>query len=829
MFITEVRMIKLWRFLSVPIVLAVCLGLLLVPGAIPQALADPGNEWAFEIQDETVTKVPVSTSFTVNITAVQLVAIQSDGWEAYLSYDPTYLSVTSIDIPATLPPPNNGTPDKYPVPGIYGMANPGYNNTEGILYAGYSPAPGSPKLNATFVFATIHFDAKAVGGITYLNFTDPDAFHTTKILLGATELQKWSSFVNGTVMIGSPELTVDVSPAGTGDVNISGVIPSSYPNVTVWNWSDVVDLEAVEKVAGWTFHHWSGDLTGNTNPDTITIDADKSVVAHFARYNLTVSSTSGGTVTDPGEGTFRYPEDEIVSLQATSDTGYHFVNWTGGVGTIDDDTAASTTINMSGDYSIVANFAINQYNLTINSTTCGNVTTPSEGVRGPYNHSTVVNLIATPDTNCTFVNWTGNVGTIDDVNSANTNITMNENYSITANFALEQYDLTINSTIGGTVTTPSEGVHTYDHGTVVNLTATPDANYTFVNWTGGVVTIDDVNSATTNITMYGNYSITANFVLKQYNLTINSTIGGTVTTPGEGVKGPYIHGTVVNLIAEPDADYAFLEWSGNVSEIDDVNSSTTNITMYDNYSIWAHFGPHEFDATPRSLTFTTVEGENPPSQTLEICNTGNGTLDWSLSDNKGWLKESPTSGSLAEEGCEDVKVSVDVAGMKAGDYRATITFTGSLDLEVPVSLHIESAMMEIPGGPAGLSASALSISPQQVQPGQDVTISINVANTGGATGSYNAVLYINSVVEDSQTVSVAAGASKNVIFTVSKTQAGVYDVSLAGQSGQFEVVGGGGWFGGGGLGTGGIIAIVVVVIILVVAVIFILRGTARPE
>jgi hypothetical protein len=106
-----------------------------------------------------------------------------------------------------------------------------------------------------------------------------------------------------------------------------------------------------------------------------------------------------------------------------------------------------------------------------------------------------------------------------------------------------------------------------------------------------------------------------------------------------------------------------------------------------------------------------------------------------------------------------------------------------------------------------------------------VTISINVANTGGETGSYNAVLYINDVVEDNQTVSVAGGTSKNVIFTVSKTATGVYDVSLAGQSGQFEVVGGGGV--DGGLSTGGIIAIVVVVVALIVALFFILRGRRK--
>jgi len=197
-------------------------------------------------------------------------------------------------------------------------------------------------------------------------------------------------------------------------------------------------------------------------------------------------------------------------------------------------------------------------------------------------------------------------------------------------------------------------------------------------------------------------------------------------------------------------------------------------------------------------------------------------VDWSLTDNTAWLTEAPTSGSLGEDQCEDVTVSVNVTGMGAGDYSATITITGSDEVQVPVSLHIESAA---PVGPANLSASLLDITPQQVEPGEEVTISINVANTGGETGSYNAVLYINEVVEDNQSVSVAAGASKDVIFTVTKSQAGGYDVSLAGQNGQFEVVSGG-WVGG-GLGTGGIIAIVVIVIAVIVVLVFIIRGRRR--
>ncbi len=74
-----------------------------------------------------------------------------------------------------------------------------------------------------------------------------------------------------------------------------------------------------------------------------------------------------------------------------------------------------------------------------------------------------------------------------------------------------EYDLTINSTAGGSVTTPGEGTFTYDEATVVNLVAAPDAGYRFVNWTGDVGAIADVNSAIATITMSGNCSITANF------------------------------------------------------------------------------------------------------------------------------------------------------------------------------------------------------------------------------------------------------------------------------------------------------------------------------
>ena len=74
-----------------------------------------------------------------------------------------------------------------------------------------------------------------------------------------------------------------------------------------------------------------------------------------------------------------------------------------------------------------------------------------------------------------------------------------------------EYDLTIASTFGGSVTTPGVETSTYATDTLVNLVARPKAGYHFVDWTGDVSTIADVNDATTTITMDNHYSITANF------------------------------------------------------------------------------------------------------------------------------------------------------------------------------------------------------------------------------------------------------------------------------------------------------------------------------
>jgi len=88
---------------------------------------------------------------------------------------------------------------------------------------------------------------------------------------------------------------------------------------------------------------------------------------------------------------------------------------------------------------------------------------------------------------------------------------------------------------------------------------------------------------------------------------------------------------------------------------------------------------------------STQSGANIENKTLEIWNSGGGTLNWSLTDGAAWLSENPTSGSSTSEH-DIVVVSVDTTGMSAGDYSASITIAAdeasNSPQTVPVSLHV---------------------------------------------------------------------------------------------------------------------------------------------
>jgi hypothetical protein len=333
------------------------------------------------------------------------------------------------------------------------------------------------------------------------------------------------------------------------------------------------------------------------------------------QYGLTITSSPGGSVAEPGEGMSLRYAGEVVDLVAVSDEHWHFLEWTGDVGVVANVTAAQTTITMNDSYSITAVFEIDEgwYSLITSSAGGGSVTVPGEGTFVyPVGENVMIVAQADVSSHYRFVEWMGDVATIADSQAASTNITMNDSYHITADFELDTgwNTLTISTTSGGSVTEPGQGTFVYEDGDVVALIAQPDEGYEFVTWTGDVDSIANINAVQTSIVMNGSYSITANFESWHPEpvalLIVFSTAGGSVISPGEGTFECTL-GSMVILMAEASSDYQFAGWSGEVDTVADVTAATTTITMDSSYSIRA-----DFQATTSSPCCTATAAFGTP-------------------------------------------------------------------------------------------------------------------------------------------------------------------------------------------------------------------------
>jgi hypothetical protein len=92
-----------------------------------------------------------------------------------------------------------------------------------------------------------------------------------------------------------------------------------------------------------------------------------------------------------------------------------------------------------------------------------------------------------------------------------------------------------------------------------------------------------------------------------------------------------------------------------------------------------------------SLIFTTTAGINPVAQTVNVQNQGGNTLTWTATvgtPSATWLAVSTTTGSDAAGQVTPITFSVNVAGLAAGTYTATVLITPSVGAPVPVNVTL---------------------------------------------------------------------------------------------------------------------------------------------
>lgn len=355
-------------------------------------------------------------------------------------------------------------------------------------------------------------------------------------------------------------------------------------------------------------------------------------------YTLSIGVNGEGE-TDPPATNHTFDEGEVVTVTATPDSGWNFVNWTGDVA---DPDSATTTVTIDSDKTITANFAQPSSDKQLTMAVDGNGTTdPAIGAH-TYSSGTVVDITATPDSGWQFVNWTG--GIVYDANSATTTVTMDSDKTITANFTQAAKELTVEVEGEGT-TTPAEGDHTYAEGATVNITATPDSGWYFVNWTGG--TVASASSAATTVTMDDDKTVTANFTQATKELTIEVDGQGT-TTPASG-SHTYGQGATIDITATPASGWDFVGWTGDVADAD---AAATIVTMDEDQEITANFSQDTYNLT------VSIEG--------------NGTINPSSGSHKYTQNKVITMTATPAEGWEFVGWTGDVDDIDASSTTITI-------------------------------------------------------------------------------------------------------------------------------------------------------------
>lgn len=294
--------------------------------------------------------------------------------------------------------------------------------------------------------------------------------------------------------------------------------------------------------SGYKFVQWND---GNTdNPRHVWAD-NLTFTAYFAEveyYTLDVSANfpAMGTVTGGGS----YEEGTTVTVTATAEEGYHFVQWD------DENTDNPRSVTMNDAVTLEAEFAADVVipthvlSLESNYTVMGSVSGDGE-----YAEDSSVEISATANQGYVFVRW-------QDGNTSNPRtITMpHDDVTYTASFG---YVVTGESSDNELGTVSGSG--NYVPGDNAILTATAASGYLFDKWD---------NNSTANplvITVSDNITRTATFVAARSITLVSAddTMGIVTLDPNDTTasSGTVKDGAIINVYAVAKPNHRFVEWA----------------------------------------------------------------------------------------------------------------------------------------------------------------------------------------------------------------------------------------------------------------------------
>lgn len=371
----------------------------------------------------------------------------------------------------------------------------------------------------------------------------------------------------------------------------------------------------VDLADGYSLESWlnaSGEAVSRENPYTFTATADGNYTAKLTQnaYKVTLSPfpTDGGTV--EGAGDYHYNQE--VNIEAKAATGYEFLDWHKDGKTLSLDNPYTFAMPLS-PLNITARFGKSSFLVSLSAEAGGEV---SGG--GRYEFDSEVELTATPATGHAFAGWHDQSGR--KVSDANPYVykVKAENAAFRAKFTPINYQITVNTTEGGT----AKGGGSVAFGSTTQLSATPNTGHQFDGWHDGDRLIGKENPLAYEVTEATNKTIVAKFSPISYAVTVQATTGGTATGGGN-----VAFGSSTTLEATPETGYEFEAWMDGSKQLSTANPFVYQVSTVGDKVITAKFKVRRF-----SVTVNAEEGGTA---------TGGGTIDF---NSETTLKATPATG-----------------------------------------------------------------------------------------------------------------------------------------------------------------------------------------
>ncbi len=390
---------------------------------------------------------------------------------------------------------------------------------------------------------------------------------------------------------GDGELSLEIAGNGTIAVTDAAACltsPCSYPASA----GTVFALQA-KPGADSRFVGWSGDCTGTKLGTSVTVNGATHCVATFVALRAVaaaVSAAGGGSVTSKPDLSCNddgckgeVDNHSTVTLTATADPGFGFVQWTGSP-ECQGKTQASITIEITQDLACNAVFA-KQFTVSVSaagaSAPVGVATGKCDALSCVAAAGAMASFHAPIVPGYRFTGWSGDTlctGTVNPllIDSVASDIACVANYAarLTATGV-------VGGGLGGAVEASSGDVNatclgnscTLDAGTTATLKAPTIAGYALTSWSGaGCLAANQSGSGITVTPSNANVTCTANYTpglsvsgtVVGATGTVNATSTSTTATCSAGICSKVSPGDSVTLTAPTLLPtYRFTGWSGD--------------------------------------------------------------------------------------------------------------------------------------------------------------------------------------------------------------------------------------------------------------------------